>query len=101
MRIEMGTSGFDILDGNIQQSILWGDIVEVSAYKRDLITIDQLCLHLILRHGAEVTVNEDFEGFWDWLTKLETQLGIGAEWRTQVLYPAFRENRQTIYRRGL
>src|SRR6185295_2147472 len=72
--------------------IAWSNIVRVVAFKRDLLTVDCICLAFATADGMTTEVNEEMEG-WEALTDaLPKYLPGGKGWSeyfTQVAFPAF------------
>lgn len=91
---------FHLIDEEIaDRPICWSKITEVIAYKIDCFTIDTLCMDILVEKGITVTLNEDMQGFKDFVTKLEQMLPVLPNWRAKVLLPPFQECRTTIFRR--
>jgi len=99
MTITIDQNAFTLIEARGRFPVRWEEIAKIVAYKRDLITIDQLCLTIHLHDGTSFEVQEDIEGFWAWVDALEQQLGIGAQWREAVLKPVFAENKKVIFAR--
>ncbi len=77
----------------------WRDIVRVTAFKRDLFSVDLVCLMLESAAGM-LEVNEQMDGYAAFEAQLEQALGIGAAWKLAVLFPAFETNAAVIYPHG-
>lgn len=90
----------------------WGGAVDVGfdqierveAYKRDLITEDQVAMDIWLDRTAStsgpVTINEDMQGFDAVVEGMERMRGFDPDWREKVMRPAFAKNRTVVYDRG-
>jgi hypothetical protein len=79
----------------------WDGVMEVESYKRDLFTIDCICLAFRTQEGW-VEVNEDMPGWRGFLGALQDRLpGFPAleEWYGKAMLPAFRTNRATLWTR--
>jgi hypothetical protein len=72
-------------------------ISRVEAYKRDLITTDLICLDLLTKDGAIISVHEELEGFQALTEKLASLPRFDADWYAKVMKPAFVENRTLVY----
>lgn len=73
----------------------------VEAFKRDRITIDEICIEVRLIDGTRYVVGEDSRNTYQglvWL--LETRLlGFRMDWFDVVAFPAFQENRTLLFSR--
>jgi hypothetical protein len=84
------------------QSIAWSEVVRVVAFKRDLYTVDCICLAFATADGMTTEVNEEMEG-WEALTEALTEHLPGSKaWSecfSQVAFPAFATNERVIFER--
>ncbi len=83
----------------LEWEIRWQEIIEIAAWKRDLVAVDLICLGFRWA-GSEVykEVDEETEG-WDALIK-QIRHRYGAddrEWWREVAFPAFATNLTTIW----
>jgi len=80
----------------------WNDIARVTAFKRDLMTVDCVCMLLADADGHILEVDEEMAG-WQELCEALPQRLPGAkpfhEWFMQVAFPAFATNGTDIFRR--
>jgi hypothetical protein len=77
----------------------WTDIEEVSAYKVDLITTDDICLDISFQDFI-LTISEEVPGFPLFIEKLiEALPGIDGDWEAKVIKPPFATNQTIIYKR--
>lgn len=82
------------------------DIVEIVAFKRDLITEDQVCI--AIRHGEEAAdggratdyIVEDNPCFHAVICDLEKHFVLTEGWWKEVVDPAFETNLTTIWSRN-
>lgn len=84
-------------------SMGWSDIVRVVAFKRDLLAVDCICLHLVTEDGATLEVNEEMAGWEELTAALPTHLPGAikwSEWFSQVAYPAFATNETIVFERA-
>ena len=82
----------------------WSSICLVKAFKRDLFTVDCICLYLDGTDGIGVELDEDMAGWNRLLDALPVMLpGCKplSEWLFAVASPAFAPNPTEIYSRGL
>lgn len=79
----------------------WSEILAVDVFKRDLFSIDLICLWLWRLHSDEPLEIDEEDPFWSEIkSALERSLpGIVAErcWFRSVAFPAFETNHQRIY----
>lgn len=102
-RISARPDGFSLLfpDGSTVD-IRWTAVVRVAAFKRDLFITDELVVAFETDDGPGRTteVSEEWPGFQELLSGLETGLGIDASWYGDVIQPPFATNFREIYNRG-
>ena len=83
----------------VQFRISQEEIAAVELYKRDLITIDDVCAHIFL-DGEDVRwISEDMDGWSDAIRWLETLPGFDLDWWPKVVQPPFLECRLRVYQR--
>lgn len=94
-------SRFDICQsGKTIVSIPWTAITGITAFKRDLITVDILCLEIEVTHGgrSEVyEVNEEMKGFENLISQLDKRFSLKDNWREFVLRPPFKEQKIMLW----
>ena len=84
-------------------SIKWLTVVSIFAFKRDLYSVDLICLCLNLNDNTAVEIAEDMNGWEALVTKLPEYLpGCKRfeEWFEVVAIPAFKPNITEIYQRA-
>lgn len=97
-------AGFCVCDDAGEQAVRWDQVQQVTAFKRDLYTVDMLCL--LLLYGVEgkiLEVNEQMEGYNDLVGAMETHLPNATPWAAwffAVAFPAFAANSLCIYRQN-
>ncbi|WP_159975697.1 MULTISPECIES: hypothetical protein [unclassified Novosphingobium] len=96
--IDTGGDGFRVRHGRETCEVSWSGIEAVLAFKRDLLTVDRLCV-AVVSDGSAMELDECMEGFEPWLLALENRLEIAGEWRLRVLFPVFETNMLEIFRR--
>jgi hypothetical protein len=82
--------------------LYWSEVEEVHAYKRDLFTMDLICL-AFKRLGKEeyYEIHEEMVGYHDLIQVLPSQLPeFSSEWFPAVAFPAFKTNHQIIWKRS-
>lgn len=92
-------SEFEINDGDNRTSIKWNEIEKIYAFKRDLITEDQICLEIHVSE-KQFYCSEDFDGWIEFEKELKNQLSeLDMNWLDKVSQPPFKESRITIFRK--
>ena len=84
-------------DGEDPVVIGWDDIVTVHAFKRDLLTVDMVCLAIAAQDGSAIEVNEGMPGFADLVGRIDAMPGTLPAWQLDVMFPAFAPNLTRIY----
>ena len=93
-------SGFSVVEhGRTLTRVAWTEVVEVFAFKEDLFTVDEICLGFrVHEDGTFRMVNEDYIGYKELIAGLERRFsGIRTNWFSDVAFPAFAENRTTLW----
>ena len=91
--------GFSVVLNEFVRKITWSEIEEITAYKRDLLTVDQIFLDIILK-DTYITVTEDQNGWEEFLTKLANQFpSIDKGWSAKLALPAFETNPAPLYKK--
>jgi hypothetical protein len=83
--------------------IAWSEVETVFAFKRDLFAIDRICLGFGLTHPPVVEVDEEMNGwpeFIDALPRFLPSCDPPSEWLGIVTVPAFATNQTQIYIRA-
>ena len=83
--------------------IAWSDIVRVVAFKRDLLTVDCICLAIATTDGTTTEVNEEMEGWEAFTGGLPKHLPGSKDWTecfSEVAFPAFATNETVIFERN-
>jgi hypothetical protein len=104
VRLVVDSTGVSILQENKPtERILWREIIQIQAYKKDLITEDLVCWDFTVdanQSGPTYTLHEEMVGF----EELDAKLGkvipaFDRKWREKVILPPFAQSRTTIYQR--
>lgn len=98
--VRFDDEGFSVLeDGERKQFVHWSEPVEVFAYKTDLFAYDETCLGFRLDAvGNYRCVSEECIGYEKFLSELSRRFpGIRTDWLPEVVFPAFVENRTTLW----
>ena len=80
----------------------WDAIEEIAAFKRDLLTVDDLCLAFLPLGSAQyVVADEDMPGWAELNRALVTRFGIRfQEWFPLVAHPPLEQNWTVLWRRA-
>jgi hypothetical protein len=92
--------GFSVFEEEEKKgSLPWSDTVEVFAYKIDLFSVDEICIGFrVDSTGTHHWVSEEFTGYREFLEELSRRFpGIRTDWFSEVAFPAFVENRTTLW----
>ena len=98
-RLESDGTGFTVINYRTRVAARWCDVTRTTAFKRDLLTVDLLCLLLGTTEGP-VEVNEEMPGYPAFEDQMHNALEINVEWKLQVLFPAFATNATAIFDRA-
>jgi hypothetical protein len=79
------------------QMIAWNELRAVFAYKRDLYTIDELCLDIFYLEHSLLTITEETAGWHTFVEQLETHLPLLPGWFEEVVVPAFETKLTLVY----
>ena len=91
---------FELVNGDELITIRFDQIEEVTAYKYDLFSYDEICI--AIRMGADewYEISEQTYGYTAWVPALEKSLRIRADWWSKVAFPAFEKCWTQLYKRG-
>ena len=84
-----------------ERIVPWRQVQRVVAYKRDLITVDQICVDVETEAGV-LCLDEEMSHWKAAIRVLERRLpGFPAEemWWVEVVAPAFARNERVLYER--
>ena len=95
--IACNKSGFS-LDTVPANSTQWSDVTEITAFKRDILTTDKICLRFQLDDGSCIEANEEMFGFRQFTENVTAKFGLASTWWSDVAFPAFKTNVSTIWR---
>jgi len=96
-KLHLLKNGFEINDGTSISNIKWDEIEKIDAFKRDLLTEDQICLEIHV-DKKQFYCSEDFNGWIEFEKELQIRLAeLDKNWLSKVLQPPFEESRITIF----
>ena len=80
-------------------TVLFSEVKEVFAFKRDLFTLDMICFGFRTGDdGSYWEVDEEMSGYNDLLKAVESKYGIKLEhWFSKVAFPAFENNFTSLW----
>src|SRR5437764_786947 len=73
-------------------TIAWSDVMRLVAFKRDLGTVDCICVAIIGKDGPALEINEEMAGWEEFTEALPTRLPRSLDWVdccSRVAFPAF------------
>lgn len=82
--------------------IAWSNIHSAKAFKRDLFTVDCICLQFTLADGKVFEVNEDMKGWREFLFALPSVLPGFPDpdsWHARVALPPFKVQMTDLWKR--
>ncbi len=97
--VALTTDGFEWQSGQQTAKICWRDVARIVAFKRDLMTVDLLCLHFETMLET-VEINEEMPGYAAVESEMESRFAFADDWKLRVLFPAFETNEEAIYDRA-
>ncbi len=105
LEIRCNQAGFAVTttdSSSPQASLEWRDVNAVLAYKRDLYTVDLICLGFVAVSGT-IEVHEEMRGWSELLELLPSRLpGVppSSEWWERVAKPPFASSVTKLYERA-
>jgi hypothetical protein len=98
--LECEEESLTIITKKERLKIEWADIDEVHAFKRDISTVDLICLAFKRRDRDEyLEVHEEMSGYRDMLKVLPEHLpGYSDAWFSEVAFPAFATNHRVVWK---
>ena len=93
-------SGFQIVLEDQVSYYKWQDIFTVFGYKKDLYSVDLICLDAFNENGKGFSINEETEGWFQFLRQLKRKItGIPEYWEIEIADPAFETNLTLLFDR--
>lgn len=89
--------GFIFHFDNGPQKIKWNDVVRLTAYKKDLLTIDEIRMDIIY-NDFQFTITEETPGWFQFILKTKLIFPtIPESWDIEIIHPAFAANLTVLY----
>jgi hypothetical protein len=98
--VRFDDAGFSVFEEEEKKaSVPWSEVLEIFAYKLDLGMYDEICIGFrVDTAGTHWWVSEEFVGYRDFVEELGRRFpGIRTDWFSDVAFPAFVENRTTLW----
>ena len=98
-RLDLVPDGFRLIRASEDiAQISWQEIEEVTAFKRDLITTDLICIEIRTHDDRVMEFNEEVAGFEPCLEEMQRNLhGFDTRWHEKVVKPAFAANKTVLF----
>ncbi len=91
--------GFRVTENLKLTEINWMDIQEITAYKVDLYTVDEIRI-AIASDKSNITISEETPGYFVFKETIKNIFpDSDKDWEHRVIMPAFAENLTIIYKR--
>ncbi|MFC4632491.1 hypothetical protein ACFO3O_01125 [Dokdonia ponticola] len=99
-KIELNSNGFQVTHNNGVSLVEWNLIDKITAYKVDLITIDEICFE-IEHLNKSLLITEECVGWRVFLKELLEKFPlIDKEWEEKIVQPPFERNETELYIRN-
>jgi hypothetical protein len=101
-RLEITDDGLALFEsGREVYRFRWGCISKVETYKRDLFSVDMICLGFAVDADQMVYVTDDgMDGFSELSSRLTQYFpSIAPNWWSEVAFPAFATKHRILYER--
>jgi len=92
-------NGFSFTINEIRSEKKWNEIEEINVYKKDILTIDLICMDIFFKE-TYIMFSEDTPGWYHLVAKLKEVFNhIPKDWDNDIILPPFETNFKTIYKR--
>ena len=98
-RLKCDDAAFAVVNYRTRAERSWRDLTPATAFKRDLLTVDLLCLLLDTAQGP-IEVDRAMYGYPAFEDRMRLALGIDIDAKLSVLVPAFTTNATAIFDRA-
>ncbi len=98
--ITLTESGFKARSENGDLAcVFWEEVREIVAFKRDLLTVDLICLGFRISDSDDYfEIDEEDAGYQTLVSELERRFDIDEGWWSKVAFPPFGTNAMTLWR---
>jgi len=91
-------AGFNFTNKEQTIFVAWTDIETIFAFKRDLMTVDELNIEVFLKDKMRIRLTEEIDGWFQFIIKIkEVFPSIDKEFDTKLIFPAFETNLTLVY----
>ncbi|RDC64414.1 hypothetical protein [Adhaeribacter pallidiroseus] len=98
-QFSFSSEGLQMVQNSEPIEVYWADVREITAYKVDLLTVDEIRIDIVT-HEAIITITEETPGYYTFKVKLKTIFpDSDMEWEEKVVKSAFAENLTIIYKK--
>jgi len=89
--------GFTYTRGDFFKTLKWTDITQLNVFKKDLMTIDEICMEIVYGDYV-IEISEEIPGWYQFVKRTkEVFPTIPKAWDFDLINPAFARNYSTIY----
>jgi len=97
---EYDDTGFQFFNNGQLSKVKWESITQMVGFKIDLLTIDEICLHIEIQKSENLEISESTKGWFQFLKKIKEQFpSINKTWEIDIANPAFERNETVIYQK--
>jgi hypothetical protein len=97
-RLEQSASGCVVRQGAEFIELDWSEVTRATAFKRDLLTVDLICIAFETETRL-VEINEEMPGYLLVEQAMEQAFDLAPEWKLVVMFPPFETKPTLIYER--
>lgn len=91
--------GFIITTDEFSKTIMYDDILEMNAYKKDLLAYDIIVIEMIHQKNV-LTINEETPGWYQFVIKTKEIFEIiPQDWELEITQPPFERNFTNLYKK--
>ena len=97
-RFEYNDAGFHYTQDAGTMFVAWSDIETIFAFKRDLMTIDELNIAVFLKSNMQIQLTEETDGWFQFIVKIkEVFPNIDKDFDSKIVLPPFQTNLTLVY----
>jgi hypothetical protein len=101
-RLEVTDTGLALFESDHEvYRFRWADVSKIETYKRDLFSVDMICLDfLVAAHEIVYMAHDEMDGFSELSGRLTHYFpSIPSDWWSEVAFPAFATKHRILYER--